>query len=303
MENDGRTHLKDQIGKPVGADLENQRLDLRGKSVAEIASLLERPPIGSEDGIHDQPSHTSRVALPSQPDVPEPSGLTDASPITPRIADAAPMAAGIGDRQLDLKPVPVENRAHRLPHGPDVPEPPTRTRQRPAVGRTGRLPFVVLLTAIVAIGVTVIIFPGAARKWWGDISGLMAPLLEGPSPARTPTRLPRLIVKAQKGFVNEPLPLGVSLDNASGGEKVILAGLAIGTSLSAGTPLGLTSWQMSARELNTALVYAPKDFIGHMVAAIDLRSPSDWLMDSQTVRLEWIQRNDQDARSARSGRN
>jgi hypothetical protein len=83
---------------------------------------------------------------------------------------------------------------------------------------------------------------------------------------------------------------------------VILAGLAIGTSLSAGTPLGLTSWQMSARDVDHALVYAPKDFIGHMVAAIDLRSPSDWLMDSQTVQLEWIRRNEQDARSARSGK-
>jgi hypothetical protein len=25
-----------------------------------------------------------------------------------------------------------------------------------------------------------------------------------------------------------------------------------------------------------------------MVAEIDLRSPGDWLIDSQTVRLEWI---------------
>ena len=40
MENDCHTHLKDQIGEPVGADPEQQRLDLRGKDVAEIASLL-----------------------------------------------------------------------------------------------------------------------------------------------------------------------------------------------------------------------------------------------------------------------
>lgn len=102
-----------------------------------------------------------------------------------------------------------------------------------------------------------------------------SPLFEGSSRARTSTKLPRLVVKGAKGFVNEPLPLGVSINDASGGERVILAGFAIGTKLSAGTPLGLTSWQMLARDVGNAFVYAPKDFVGIMVAAIDLRSPSD----------------------------
>jgi hypothetical protein len=67
--------------------------------------------------------------------------------------------------------------------------------------------------------------------------------------------------------------MGVLLNDASGSEKVILAGLAIGTRLSAGTPMGLTSWELLAREVVDALVYPPKDFVGLMVAVIDLRSP------------------------------
>src|SRR6202040_1265588 len=78
-----------------------------------------------------------------------------------------------------------------------------------------------------------------------------------------------------------------------GGEKVVLAGLAVGTSLSAGTLLGLTSWQMLARDVGNVFAYAPKDFVGIMDAVIDLRSASDLLMDSQIVRLEWIQKNEQ----------
>jgi hypothetical protein len=50
----------------------------------------------------------------------------------------------------------------------------------------------------------------------------------------------------------------------------------------------LTSWQMLARDVGDAFAYAAKDFVGTMVAAIDLRSPSDWLLDSQTVRLERV---------------
>jgi hypothetical protein len=294
MGNDGHTHLKDQIGKPSGAELESQRLDLRGKSVAEIVSMLTGPAIGGEDGIDDPLSDTSPVAPASPPIVPEPSGITHAPPITPRSADAPPMAPGIGGPQLDLEPVksrPLEREvavahlAHRLSRSPGVPRPPSQTP-------LGRL-LVGILVAIVAVGVTLITFPNAVRKWSADISGLMTPLFEGSSRARTPAKLPRLVVKAQRGFVNEPLPLGVSLTDESGGDTVILAGLPIGTSLSVGTPLGLTSWQMSARAVDNALVYAPKDFVGFMVAAIDLRSPGDWLIDSQTVRLEWMRKNEE----------
>jgi hypothetical protein len=103
----------------------------------------------------------------------------------------------------------------------------------------------------------------------------------------------RLVVENQKGFANEPLPLGVSLNNAAGGEAVTLAGFATGTELSAGTPLGPTRWRVSAHDLGKAIAYSPKDFVGVMDVAIDLRSVGDGLLDSQIVRLEWIEKKDQ----------
>ena len=150
--------------------------------------------------------------------------------------------------------------------------------------------FAVILAAIVGIGVTLMTFPNEVRRQAGDISLMVTPLFEGSSRARISTKLPRLVVKGITGAVNEPLPLGVSLTDVPGGDRIILAGLPIGTSLSTGTPLGLTGWQMLARDVGNALVYAPKDYVGSMVAAIDLRSPGDWLLDSKTVRLEWIQK-------------
>ena len=153
----------------------------------------------------------------------------------------------------------------------------------------GRLSFAVVLAAIVATGLLALMtFPNEVQKRSGDLSGIVTALFEGSSRARTSTKSPRLVVKRVKGFVNEPLPLGVSISDVSGGERVILAGFPIGTRIPTATPLGLTSWQMLARDVGNAFVYAPKDFVGTMVAAIDLRSPSDWLLDSQTVRLEWV---------------
>ena len=270
MDNDVRTHPKEQSGKPLGAELEKHGLDLRGKSVAEIASILASPPIGCEDGIDDPLSHTSPVEGPLPSVATEPFSLTNAPSIIPRIAELPPMAPGIGGPNVNLKPL--------------------KSRPFKVVTRFGRLSFAVILAAIVGIGVILMTFPNEVRRQAGDISLMVTPLFEGSSRARISTKLPRLVVKGITGAVNEPLPLGVSLTDVPGGDRIILAGLPIGTSLSTGTPLGLTGWQMLARDVGNALVYAPKDYVGTMVAAIDLRSPGDWLLDSKTVRLEWIQK-------------
>jgi hypothetical protein len=268
MNNDVRTHPKEQSGKPLGAELEKHGLDLRGKSVAEITSILTSPTIGCEDGIDEPLLHTSPVEGPFPPAATEPFSLNNAPSIIPRVANAPPMAPGIGGPNLNLKPL--------------------KPRPFKVVARFGRLSFVAILAAIVGIGVILMTFPNEVRRRAGDISLVVTPLFEGSSRARIATKLPRLVVKGIRGTVNEPLPLGVSLTDVPGGDRIILAGLPIGTSLSTGTPLGLTGWQMLARDVGNALVYAPKDYVGSMVAAIDLRSPGDWLLDSKTVRLEWI---------------
>ena len=211
------------------------------------------------------------------------------------------MAPGVGGPNLDPQPLdsrPLDGGAavqalERSSHAPSIRKPPVQTGQTAIVARFGHLWLVLISTAIVAIGVTLMMFLNEVRQRSTDISETVMPLFEDSSWVRMPAKAPRLSVKNQKGFVNEPLPLGLSLNDGFGGEKVILAGLATGTSLSAGTPLGLTAWQMLAADVGNALVYAPKDFVGIMVAAIDLRSPGDWLMDSQIVRLEWIQRKEE----------
>ena len=47
-----------------------------------------------------------------------------------------------------------------------------------------------------------------------------------------------LAIENQKGLTSEPLPLGISIADSSGGETVTVAGLAEGTELSLGTALG-----------------------------------------------------------------
>jgi len=327
MDNDVHSLPADQIGKALGAEVERQRLDLRGKTVAEIASILTSPPIGRDYGIDEPLAHAPPVAPSLSPVAPDSSKLANAAPVTPTdrgiagpkqhldlrdksvaeivsILTSPPVAPASSPIAPDLSRL-----ANALPIIPQIANAPPMAPGEVAVGEAARrfshdpgpvatqfgrsssfvvFAAIIAIGAIVTIGVTLTTFSGEVRKHSGEISGIATRLFDGSSRTSMPTKLARLVVKGQKGLVNEPLPLGVSINDASGGDRVVLAGFAIGTSLSTGTPLGFTGWQILARDASNALVYPPKDFVGVMVAAVDLRSPGDWLIDSQILRLEWI---------------
>jgi len=72
----------------------------------------------------------------------------------------------------------------------------------------------------------------------------------------------------------------------------MLAGLALGTRLSAGVPVSEASWQLAPRDLKDVYVYAPKNFVGVMNTAIALLSADQRLIESRAARLEWIAKSD-----------
>jgi hypothetical protein len=182
--------------------------------------------------------------------------------------------------------IAVQDLRRRLSLNPNlVPQPPAPEPGKPLFPWIGRLSFLALAAATVA-GFTVLMNSQEANRHIGARTGA-SPRLEGSIRGGTSSQPVKMIVESQRTFANEPLPLGVWLDDASGGETVTMGGLASGTKLSAGTPLGATAWQVSARDLSKAFAFAPKDFVGVMNAVIDLRS-RDRLVDSQSVRLEWL---------------
>ena len=270
-------------------------------------------PNRTEDGIDDPLSYAPRWTHRSGPVAPKQSTLTHAPPAppvitkasgaAPRITDAPTMAPGIGGHNIDLPPprsrpfegdVAIKDLKRRLSRDPKVvPEPPIPKGRKPVVRWFGWLSFVAIMAAIIVLGVLLMTFLDEAWKPAGGIAGVAAPPREGLPRVATLASPARLVVENQKGFANEPLPLGVSLSDAAGGQMVTLAGFAAGTELSAGMPLGPTRWRVSASDLGKAIAYSPKDFVGVMDVAIDLRSAGDGLLDSQVVRLEWIDKTEQ----------
>lgn len=209
------------------------------------------------------------------------------------ITDLTPMAPGIGGPNIELPPprlrafegdIAIQDLWRCLALNPNIlPQPPVQRPREPMLPWIGRFVFLLLMVATVAFGV--MLLANSPGKQLRVVAG--AALLDDPVTPATALQPAKMIVESQRAFANEPLPLGVWLNDASGAELLTMVGLATGTRLSAGTPLGTTGWQVSGRDLGMALAYAPKDFVGVMDAAIDLRS-RDRLVDSQTVRLEWV---------------
>ena len=96
-----------------------------------------------------------------------------------------------------------------------------------------------------------------------------------------------LVVQDQRGLVNQPLPLGISLTGGFGGEIVVLEGLAEGTTLSAGTSLSSNRWSLPAKDADETFVSAPQDFSGTMEAIARLYSPGNESLQTAKIRLEW----------------
>lgn len=230
-----------------------------------------------------------------------------------RFANSPPTAPAVDDPDGELEPLPprfegdvaMEAIARRLSLEPErVPEPPVRFRRRARVPWLRRLMAMCMIAGLGAFGAAWLgasnFIPRDRDLSARDRSGSEIDAAERPHPVKSaravPTSAPaKLVVESQRGGVNEPLALGVSLEGKPSGETLLLAGFADGTRLSAGAPLGRTGWRLSAADLDGVVAYAPQDFVGAMDATVDLRSAGDRLIDSRTVRLEWLPKSPPDA--------
>jgi hypothetical protein len=141
--------------------------------------------------------------------------------------------------------------------------------------------------AIVAYGITMFSFFQPDSRGPKSISNGAAISHEPASGARQ-----RLVVEDQQAFANEPILLGVVAIPTTSSGSLLLRGLAHGTRLSAGAALDEDAWELSLRDIGSAYVYAPPDFVGVMNATIALLSPSKKVIDSRPIWLEWTAKPD-----------
>jgi hypothetical protein len=165
-----------------------------------------------------------------------------------------------------------------------------------------RVALVFGLAASAAFGITML----SSRQQSSDVAKPLGDRVAtaraaAPASAIAPQSQPRLMVKNGTALANQPLPLGLSVQRATGDESVLVAGLAAGTRLSAGTPAGESGWRLRTADLDRVYVYAPQGFVGVMNTAFDLLSPSERLMDSRAAQLAWVSATARSAKPASRG--
>jgi hypothetical protein len=247
---------------------------------------LRPPPSAAIERTHI----TTTPSIASAPPVAGAPPINSALPTAPEIGSVRAAVPALPRARPFEGDVAIKDLRSRLSRNPDLAlQPPAQTGPAAVAHWIGGWSFASIMAAI-AFGTMLLTFYQP-----GDAGRLVSPPSQNFSNAATstgPAGPARLQITSQKGFVNEPLALGLSLDDLSGNETVMLAGFAAGTTISAGTSLSPTRWQLSAQEIAGALAYAPKDFIGVMAVGVDLHSAGDQLLESQIVRLEWILRNE-----------
>jgi hypothetical protein len=255
-----------------------------------------------------QPGETTRSVTPGAKEEIDADGIDDlklgAPPAWPALSPIAPptgprMAPGVGGFNID-PPVPRASRVEG--------EVTARTRdaercqdrafeqgpirvQRMALSVEGRessaIPRVLAVIAIAAV--MLLMFREETREQLNDMLEAAMASYKVFS-AKASAHQPRLVVENQRGFANEPLPLGISVKDGLGVEAVTVAGLANGIELSLGTSQGSTGWLVPARDLDKTFIGTPQDFVGVMDATITLRSPLGERLDRQLIRFEWLEK-------------
>jgi hypothetical protein len=255
---------------PHVSECDQERADEREQpsaAVTEPPTVADTPvndTIGTAPSLPDQEPSISASSLPPAPNL--------RSVIEPSAAFAPPWLRTAPRRRLRLDPE-------------IVPPPPAGARPH----------IVVPMLIVLMVGCTAVIGLTMITAFQPDASSPKRTTESIPTAAPTfdkPGIEPRLVVDFQKALANEPLSLGVSVDSATGDESLVLAGLALGTRLSAGGPVNEASWQLAPRDLNGVYVYAPKNFVGIMNTAINLLSAKRRIIESRAARLEWIAKAD-----------
>jgi hypothetical protein len=108
-----------------------------------------------------------------------------------------------------------------------------------------------------------------------------------PAPEKEEHRTPRLVFHSSRATINQPLPLGIVLNDSTGQETLVLSGFVAGTSLSAGTALSATRWSVPGRDLDKAFISAPENFDGTMQVTVTLYSSRQDILETKDVRFEW----------------
>jgi len=108
------------------------------------------------------------------------------------------------------------------------------------------------------------------------------PATPAPAPA------PQLLVSAERAQqADQPARLAISARGVEANVSVVIAGLAPGSTMSAGAPAGPNAWQLPTANLRDVAVMPPRGFVGVMNLTLELQLADGTVLDRTGLQLDW----------------
>jgi hypothetical protein len=180
---------------------------------------------------------------------------------------------------------------NRLAHENDqVPVPPSADSSVSMSTATGLIGAITIISAAAAIGYLwasapppslIPEFPASEAPSRNQAA---APAALTPAPSAPP----QLLVSAERAQqADQPAPLAISARSVGANAFVVIAGLAPGSTMSAGAPAGPNAWQLPTANLRDAAVMPPRGFVGVMNLTLELRLSDGTVLDRTGLQLDW----------------
>jgi hypothetical protein len=169
---------------------------------------------------------------------------------------------------------------------PELLSPPPARRDF-TFGFFARIGIVVLAVSVGAL----IAFGKIPANGWRNAGAEIVRLVTAVPPGRAAPRtrsaiLPALVLEGSTAESGDVIPLGVKVSGSAAGAVAVIAGLAAGTTLTAGQASG-ANWLVPAAELPAASIRPPAGFAGTMEYTIELQLADGTLADRQAMILDW----------------
>ena len=180
-------------------------------------------------------------------------------------------------------------RAERQLREPPFVDVPPHLQKRASIGIAAKFAVAVSVAILIALSFVIALPSSQGRGADNALAGLptwqsLKTSLFAPTPHKP---APTLIVRDNSGLINEPLRLGIVVEDPAPGISVTIRRMPSDARLTAGKRIGLSEWRVPVRDIADAAIIPPADFVGGLILSAELRGADGTALVATFFGLTW----------------
>lgn len=180
-------------------------------------------------------------------------------------------------------------RAERQLREPLFVDAPPHLQQRASIGVAAKFAVAVSVAILIALSFVAALPSSQGRVEDSALAGLPTwqSLKTSLFAATQHKPAPTLIVRDSSGPINEPLRLGVMVEDPAPGLSVTIRKMPTDARLTAGKRIGPSEWRVPAQDISDAAIIPPADFAGGLILSAELRGADGVALVGTFFSLTW----------------